>query len=164
MELNWQAALTQAVGFLIVVWLLKKYAWTAILEFVEKRREHIANELDNIEKTKGEADNLRLKLEQELAAIEDTRREKIHEAVADANSVAADIKEDARKDALKLRDKTAQDIDLELDKANTTLRDRMVDAVIVTAEKVIKERLDSEKHRQLITSFLTEVDLKKETR
>lgn len=164
MDLNWQAALTQAFGFIIVVWLLHKYAWKSVLEFTEKRRDHIATELDDIEKSKVQADELRLQLENELAAIEDTRREKIQEAVADANTVAADIKDEARKEAVVLREKTARDVDLELDKANTTLRDRMVEAVITTSERVINERMDSDKHRELIAGFLSEIDLKEGTR
>ena len=44
MELQWKALLTQAVGFLIVLWLLRKYAWGKLLAFTEKRREAIAAE------------------------------------------------------------------------------------------------------------------------
>jgi F-type H+-transporting ATPase subunit b len=164
MDLNWQAVLTQALGFFIVVLLLKKYAWTSILEFTENRRKHIATELDDIESAKVKADELRQQLENELEGIEDTRREKIHEAVTDANAVASDIKDDARKEAVALREKTAQDVNLQLEKANATLRDRMTDAVITTAERVINERLDSDKHRELIVGFLNEIDLKEETR
>jgi F-type H+-transporting ATPase subunit b len=163
MDLQWKAALTQALGFGIVVWLLHKYAWKAVLEFVEKRRETIAAEFDNIEQAKAEADALKVQLEKELDQIETTRRAKIQEAVSEANDIAAEMKEQARVDALDLRNKTSKDIEMELDKANTTLRDRMVAAVVTTSEKVIKERLDSDKHRELIESFLKDVDLKEET-
>ena len=70
------------------------------------------------------------KYEKELADIETTARAKIQVAVADANKLAAGIKEDARKETVALRVKTNQDIELELDKANVALRDRMVNAVI----------------------------------
>ena len=73
MELQWKALLTQVVGFLIVLWLLRKYAWGQLLAFTEKRRETIANEFATIEKSKVDADALRRRYEEELAGIENTR-------------------------------------------------------------------------------------------
>ena len=160
MDLQLKTLLTQVVGFLIVVWLLRKYAWSGLIEFIEKRRETIAAEFENIEKTRADADALKRKFDEELAGIEHTRRVKIQDAASEAKTLAAQIKEDARKDALELRTKANRDIDLELDKANATLRDRMVDAVITTTEKIIRERLDDDKHKQLIREFLKEIELK----
>ncbi len=74
MELQWKALLTQVVGFLIVLWLLRKYAWDKMLAFVEKRRQAIATEFENIEQAKANADVLRRKYEEELAGIEAVRR------------------------------------------------------------------------------------------
>jgi F-type H+-transporting ATPase subunit b len=159
MDLQLKALLTQVVGFLIVVWLLKKYAWSGMLEFMEKRREKIAAEFEEIEKTRADADALKARFDEELADIEHTRRLKIQEAVSEANSLSAQIKEEARQEAVELRAKANRDIEMDLDKANAVLRDRMADAVITTAEKIIRERLDDEKHKQLINEFLKEVNL-----
>jgi len=163
MDLQLKTMLTQVVGFLIVVWLLKKYAWTSLIEFIEKRRETIASEFEKIEATRADADALKQQFEDELAHIETTRRVKIQEAASEASTLAAQIKEDARKEAMDMRHKARSDIDLDLDKANAVLRDRMVDAVITTTEKVIRERLDDAKHKKLILEFLDEVDLRRET-
>jgi len=163
MDLQWKALLTQAVGFLIVVWLLKKYAWSGLLEFMEKRRELIASEFDNIEKTKADADALKAKFDEELAGIEQTRRERIQEAIGEANQHAAEIKDEARGEAVELREKAKKDIGLEMDKVNAILRDRMANAVVTISEKIIRERLDDEKHRELINRFIDEVDLREGT-
>ena len=159
MDLQWRALFTQVVGFLIVVWLLRKFAWDKLIAFIEHRREVIANEFENIEKTKADAGELKAQFEKELADIESTRRARIQDGVQEANAHAAEIKEEARKEALELRDKTARDIELDMDKANVELRDRMVAAVVTTAERLIQERLDDDKHRALINRFLDEVNL-----
>ena len=164
MNFDYPSLLTQIIGLIIVYFLLKKYAWEGILNMIEKRRQTIADEFDNIEKTKAETEDLKVQFEREMAGIEDTRRDKIQEAVTTANGLAAEIKDEARNEAVALREKTNADIELELDKANVTLRDRMVSAVITTSERVIKERLDSDKHKQLINDFLNEIDLKEGTR
>lgn len=160
MDLQVKLIATQIVAFLIVLWILRKYAWGKLLGLIEARREHIASEFEQIEKGKADVDGLRQKYEKELADIDSTARARIQEAVSEANGLAAGIKEDARKEAVAMRVKTNEDIERDLDKANVELRDRMVSAVITVSERVIRERLDSDKHKQLIRDFLEEVDVK----
>lgn len=157
MELQWKALLTQVVGFLIVLWLLRKYAWGQLLAFTEKRRQAIANEFANIEKSKVDADALRRRYEEELAGIESTRRTRIQEAANEASEIASQIREEARRESVDLRVKANQDIAMEMDKANAAFRDHMVNSVIAATNKLIKMRLDDAQHRKLINQFLDEV-------
>jgi len=159
MDIQWKLVFTQLVAFLIVLWVLRKYAWGKLLGLIDERREHIASEFDQIEKGKEDVESLKAKYQKELAEIDTTARARIQEAVSEANDLAASIKEDARKEAVALRVKTNQDIEMELDKANVALRDRMVGAVVVATEKLIRERLDDDKHKKLISDFLAEVDV-----
>ncbi|HEX5132446.1 MAG TPA: F0F1 ATP synthase subunit B [Candidatus Krumholzibacteria bacterium] len=157
MELQWKALLTQALGFLIVLWLLRKYAWDKLLAFIEKRRETIAAEFENIEKARSDADALRRKYDEELAGIEATRRARIQEAVHEASGIAGTIRDDARREAMEMRVKATQDVNIEMEKANAAFRDQMVDAVLTATEKLIRQRLDDAQHRRLINEFLDEV-------
>ncbi len=157
MELQWKALLTQVVGFLIVLWLLRKYAWGQLLAFTEKRRQHIANEFATIEKSKVDADALRRRYEDELAGIENTRRTRIQEAANEAGVIATQIREDARRESVDLRVKANQDIAMEMTKANAAFRDHMVNSVIAATDKLIRLRLDDAQHRKLINEFLDEV-------
>jgi len=159
MQLEWSVIITQAVGFIVVLLLLKKFAWGKLIDFIDSRSESIANEFANIDRGKEEVDQLKGNYEKELANIEETRRVKIQDAAKEAAALAGDIKDEARQDTLVMRQKAEQDIQLELNKANVQLRDQMVNAVVVTTEKLIKERLDDDKHKQLISDFLGEVSL-----
>lgn len=159
MQLEWSVIITQAVGFIVVLLLLKKFAWGKLIDFIDSRSESIANEFAEIDRGKDEVDQLKGNFEKELANIEETRRVKIQDAAKEAASLASDIKDEARQDTLAMRQKAEQDIQLELNKANVQLRDQMVNAVVVTTEKLIKERLDDDKHKQLISDFLGEVSL-----
>jgi len=157
MNLEIKAVLTQIVGFLIVMWLLKKYAWGKLLSFTEARRESIANEFASIEKAKAGVDDMRRKYEEELAGIETTRRARVQDAVHEANQIAGEIRDEARREAVAMRVKATEDINLDLDKANVAFRDSMVNAVIAATERLIRTRLDDAQHRKLITQFLDEV-------
>ena len=160
MELQWKALLTQVVGFLIVLWLVRKYAWGQLLSFTEKRREHIANEFATIEKKKVDAETLKKRYEDELAGIEAARRARIQEAAHEASEIASQVREDARRETVDLRVKANQDIKMEMEKANAAFRDQMVDSVIAATDKLIKLRLDDTQHRRLINEFLDEVAAK----
>jgi F-type H+-transporting ATPase subunit b len=157
MELVWGQIVTHVIGFLIAVWLVKRYAWEKILGFIEHRRETIAASFSEIEQEKEAVAAQKEHFDKELENIETTRRAKIQEAAREAEKLAGGIREDARQEVVGMRDKAKQDIALELDKANVMLRNRMIDAVISTTEKVLRKKLDPETHRGLIEDFLKDV-------
>jgi F-type H+-transporting ATPase subunit b len=157
MQIDWGQIVTHIIGFLLVVGILKKYAWGHISGFVEKRRETIANSFAEIDKGKAEVEEQRAGLDREMEKIEETRRQKIAEAGQEADSLANDIKEEARREAMAAREKAKQDVAIELDKANEVLKDRMIEAVLTTTEKVLAEKLDREKHNKIIADFLARV-------
>jgi len=154
MQIDWGQIVTHAIGFLIAVWLLKKYAWSGLLGFIEKRRQTIATSFEEIDKGRSEVAEEKGRLDKELENIEVTRREKIQEAAREAEELAVGIKDDARKEAIEAREKAKHDIDIELDKANEVLKNRMVESVLIATEKLIGEKLDHDRHNKLISEFL----------
>ena len=154
MQIDWGQIVTHIIGFLIVVWILKKYAWGHLIAFVDKRRETIANSFAEIEKGKAEVLAQRENLDSEMDRIEETRRQKLSEAAKEADALANDIREEARRDAVATREKAKEDVAIELDKANEILKDRMIAAVLTTSEKLLMQELDRDKHNRLISDFL----------
>lgn len=160
MNLEWGQIVTHIIGFLIVVWLLRKYAWSKLLGMMEERRQKIETSFQEIDDAKAEVETQRAAYEAELANIEELRRDKIQKAAQEANQLATEIREEARRETVKMREKAKEDIERDVDKANVALRDNMVDAVITATEKVIRERLDRDKHSKLIEDLLKEVKVK----
>ena len=78
----------------------------------------------------------------------------IYEAVKKGEGIADGIEKKARTHADETRQKAAQDIELEAQKAQIQLRDDVVTMAIGAAEKVIGERLDDALHRKLITEYI----------
>ena len=157
MNIDWGQIVTHIIGFLITVWLLKKYAWSGLLGFVEKRRETIAASFEEIEQEKAAVLAQKKHYDTEIEGIEATRRERIQKAAEEADKLAGEIKEEARREAVATREKAKQDVEIELDKANAVLKDRMVTAVFTATEKLLHEQLDREKHAELVNEFLSQV-------
>jgi F-type H+-transporting ATPase subunit b len=160
MHIDWGQIVTHAIGFLLAVWLLKRYAWGHLLGFVEKRRETIAASFDEIEKGKAEVLQRKTELAKEFEGIEATRRQRIQEAAREAEQLAAQIKEDARQEAIAAREKVKQDVAIEMEKANELFKDYLIDTILTASGKIIDERLDRETHNRLIDDFLNNVKVK----
>ena len=58
MDLQWQLLVTHAVGFLITLWILKKFAWGPLLHMLDERRKNISGEFEKIEHKKEEVTKL----------------------------------------------------------------------------------------------------------
>lgn len=149
--------LTQLVGFIILVWILKKYAWGPILDLLDQRRDKIDGDYAAAEKNLAEAEQLKGDFEIKLTDIKVIEREKVQEAVKRGEDLAEGIVGKARNQAEDLKAKADQDIELESHKAQLELRDSVVAMALGAAEKVIGERLDDNLHRKLIEDYINEI-------
>jgi F-type H+-transporting ATPase subunit b len=157
MHLDLAQIITHVVGFLLLVWLVRRYAWDKLLRFIEARREKISASFTEIEKREEAVAAQKRRYEEELENIEVARRARIQEAAREAEKLAVDIREEARQETVAMRQKAKQDIALEIDRANVELKNRMIEAIFLTSERVLKEKLDRQRHTRLIEDFLKQV-------
>ncbi|MCC6543310.1 MAG: F0F1 ATP synthase subunit B [Nitrospirae bacterium] len=156
MNLEIQQILTQALGFLVLLFILKKIAWKPLLSLLDERREKILSEFQSIERTKSELSRLEQEYKARLAEIDAQARQKIQEAIAEGHQIAVDVQEKAREEAKNILNKAKDNIDLEIAKARVELRNQVVSLAISAAEKVIKEELSDERHKRLVNEFIDE--------
>lgn len=147
--------ITTILGFLLVVWILAKYAWGPILTLLDQRREKIRKDFADAEKALADADKLKADFEAKLADIKTIERERVQEAVKRGEGVASGIVAEARAKAEATLAKAAADIEIEAQKAQLELRAKVVEMTIAATEKVIREHLlDDERHRKLIGDYV----------
>ena len=155
--IDFSILITQILGFLIVLWVLRKVAWGPILGMLEKRREKIAGDVASAETLRREAEELKAKYEQELREIEAQARERIQLAVAEGQKVAEEIRADARGEADRLRAKVQSDIQSEYEKARAALKEDVVKLAIGAARKIVTTDMDENRQRKLVEEFLADV-------
>ena len=148
--------LTQIVGFLIFLFLIRKYAWGPVLQTLEDRKAKIAGDLADAERKKAEAAELRAKLEAELRNIDQQARVKIQEAAAEGQKLAAEIKADAQAEARARLDRADAEIVGERAKAQKGLHEDMARLAVGGAEKILRKKLDENEQRRLIGEFIAE--------
>ncbi|NOY87919.1 MAG: F0F1 ATP synthase subunit B [FCB group bacterium] len=158
MNLEFSQIITHIVGFLIVLWLLKKYAWGPLLAMMEERRNKIAGEFQKIEEGKADVAQLAADYDKKLKEIDLEKRAKLVEAVNEGKKVAEEIKTAAHEEAKKITAKAKAELVRDVAKAKVQLKSDMVAITIAAAEKIIKEELDDQKHHQLIGQFIDGLD------
>jgi F-type H+-transporting ATPase subunit b len=149
--------LTQIIGFLLMLWILRRYAWAPVLNLLEERRQKIAGEFQDADRRKADADRLKAQYEQELRGVEAVARQRLQEAVAEGQRVAAEIKAQANVDALARVARADDEIAREREKAKELLKEQMIRLSMRSAEKILRQRLDEATQRQLVSEFIDEV-------
>ena len=158
MQINFNQLITNILGFLLLFWGLKRFAWGPILAYMDERRQRIVTDFDKIKAGEAENAELRADLDRQLRDVDATARQKIEEATAEGTRLAAEIKDEAREEARKLLDKANADIEHERAKARVALRNDIVGMAVMGAEKILKEKLDGGGQEQLVNRFIDELE------
>ena len=148
---------TQILGFLILLWGLRKWAWGPVLGMLEARRQKIAGAFDEAERRKAEALELKAKYEQDLRGIEAQARQRIQQAVAEGQKVAAEIKVQAHAEAQQRLARAEDEIAREREKAKELLKQHIISLAVRTAEKILRQNLDEKAQRKLASEFIDQV-------
>ena len=149
--------LTQVLGFLILVWILGRFAWGPIVTQLEARRQKIADDFAEAERRQKAADDLKLKYEQDLRGIEAQARVRLQGAVAEGQKVASEMRAQAQLDAQDRLARAEDEVMREREKAKEMLKEQVVSLSIVTAEKILKAKLDDPAQRKMAAQFIDEV-------
>ena len=102
---GWFTIVAQAVNFLILVWLLKRFLYKPILHAIDEREKGIATQLAKAEATKAEAQMERDDFEHKNEAFDEERASLLKEATDKASVERQRLLEEARTDADALRAK-----------------------------------------------------------
>ena len=148
---------TQILGFLILLWGLRKWAWGPVLGMLEARRQKIAGEFAEAERRKAEALELKARYEQDLRNIETQARERIQQAVTEGQKVAAEIRSQAQSDAQQRMARAEDEIAHEREKAKGVLKEQIISLAVRSAEKILRQKVDDPAQRKLAGEFIDEV-------
>ena len=149
-----------AVVFILLVILLKKFAWKPILTAVDKRNESIENALKAAEKAKEDIENLTADNERILNEAKLERDALLKEAREIKDKVIAEAKDKAKIEAEIILVSAKEQITNEKMAAITELKNQVAELSIEIAEKIIKSELqDLNKQKELVTSAISDKDL-----
>ena len=147
----------QTVLFVLLVLLLKKFAWKPILNAVNEREQGIKDALDSAQKAKEEMANLQADNEKLLKEARAERDAMLKEARDIKNKMISDAKDEAKVEADKMVAQAQAAIESEKKAAIADLKNQVATLSLNIAEKVVKQNLATdEKQQELVKSLLEE--------
>ena len=153
-----QQIVAQVLGFLLLLWVLRRYAWGPLLGVLDARRARIEEALAAIQRRQQEMERLERDYRAKLAAIQEEARAKIQEAVLEGKRIAVEIQEQARAQGQALLAKSKDAVAMELAQARVTLRDQMAELTMEALERILRGRVDEKTDRHLVEDVLGELD------
>lgn len=131
------------VIFLVLLFVLAKYAFPPILGYAQAREDRISRLLDEAAEDRAEAERLLAEQKEGL----NTARRRADEIVANAKQAGERAREeimaDAREEHEELLARARKEIGIEREKALEALRREAVDLSMAAAGKVVEQRLDA---------------------
>ena len=146
------------VCFLIVLFVLKRYAFGPIQQVIDERRERIRRALEEADEARDEARKL---LEEHRKLIGQARSE-AEEILGEARQVGKAmqqrVKEETEADRERRLEETKRQIEAETRRALEAIRSDVAELSLVAAEKVARKSLDDKDQRRLIDEAIGELD------
>ncbi len=151
----WQIAI-----LVVLILLLKKFAWGPILNSLNSREEGIKDALESAEKARVEMQNLKADNDKLLHEARTERDAILKEAREMKEKVIADASEEAQKKADKIVAQAKESIELEKQAAMNELKNQVANLSIEIAEKVVRKELSNKKEQhQMIEKMIGDVKL-----
>jgi F-type H+-transporting ATPase subunit b len=148
---------TQILGFLLMLWALRKWAWGPLVGMLEKRREKIEGDFREADRVKAEAEALKVSYEQKLRGADTEARSRIQSAVEEGQRVAAEIKTQAQAEATQRLARAEDEVAREREKAKEQLKQQIIKLSLGAASKILRQKLDDPAQRKLASEFVDEV-------
>ena len=146
-----------AGSFILLLVLIKKFAWSNITGIFEERAEKIASDIDRAEEARQKAEVLAQKREDELAGSRKEAKTIIENAKETAEKSKASILADAKLEAGHLKEKANQEIAQNKVEALQSVKGEVADLTISLAGKIISQNLDSHAHKALIDQYIDQL-------
>lgn len=150
-------ALWSLVTFLVFLFVLKKFAWTPLIDGLDKREANLREELAEAQAARDKAVTALREREAELEKVQDEVREILAEARRDADHTKNEIVTAAQEEARATADRAKQDIQLASQQASKELFDGAAALVASATEHVLGRSLNDEDQNRLIDEALAQV-------
>ncbi|MEE3380655.1 MAG: F0F1 ATP synthase subunit B [Succiniclasticum sp.] len=140
----------QIINFLILLFILGKFAYKPLMKVLDERRERVANDLETAEKTRVEAEALKAQYSKQLADA----REEANAILDKANKAGQKVHDDYMAQAQAEKDQmmtaAKQTIADEKDQALTDVRAQVITLATEIASKVVDQKLNSAADQEMV--------------
>ena len=156
-DLNVGLTVWTSIVFLVLLGILRRYAWGPILAAVEERERRIQDTLNEAANEREEAAKLLAEHRQQMADARRQTQQLIAEGRDAGERVRRDLEEKARVEGQALIERARETIENEKDAALEALRKESVELALAAAARLMQESLDEAKDRELVMGYIDDL-------
>ena len=145
-----------AVNIILLIILLRIFLFKPINKLMDDRTQSIQKDIDDAEKAKQEAEELKKQYEEDLGDAKSEAEKIIMKAHEDAETEKAAIIKKSQEEADQIIEDAGKTIENERRRVLQQAQTEIADLAIEAASKVVGANLDDEKNRKLVDEFLSQ--------
>ena len=147
-------------NFLLLVYLLKRFAWNGLIGALERREQQIADDKLQAKQARESAEALKRELDERLAGISQEAAKKMAEAVQLGQTQRGQLLTAAKEQAERFLAQAKAQIEAEKNQALSDVRNEVVQTAVLAAEKIIRQQIDDNTAHRAVEQVLTEIKKK----
>jgi len=157
MSLVWESTVFAIISFLILYFLLNKYAFGPLFGIMEKRREMVNEQIRSAEKNRLDSEKMLAEQQEALQTARQEAYDIIEQARVTSTRQAEEIVRLAKEDANRIKEEALKEIENEKNKAVAALRSQVSAMSVLIASKIIEKQIDEKSQKELVEQYLKEV-------
>jgi F-type H+-transporting ATPase subunit b len=147
--------------FLILLWLLGKFAWRPLLAALERRQEAIRKSLDDAQQARQELERLNVESRKILAEARVQADQILSQTRSDASRLRDELKQKAQAEAAGVIKNAERQIEMETARAVQQIRNEAVDISITIASKLLERNVTREDNERLIEETFKQIEARR---
>lgn len=154
--INAKLLIVQGVGFLILLFVLKKFLFSRILNVIKTRADEVKETYDKTEKDRREAERLKIAYQERLREANKEADRKIQEAVKEARGISDDIIRKSNENAAEIKTKAQTEIEFARRQALADVREYVVNLTILSSSRLIEQSVSEDTAKRLVNNVINE--------
>jgi F-type H+-transporting ATPase subunit b len=146
------------ITFLVLLFLLAKFAWKPLLTALESRQDTIRKSLDDAQKAKEELERLQRESAEIIRKAHVDAQAIVGKGRTDAERLGEELRQKAREEADGIIKNAERQIQLETRRAVQEIRREAVDLSVTIASKLLERHVSKEDNERLINDTLKQIE------
>jgi F-type H+-transporting ATPase subunit b len=151
-------AIWTIITFLVLLWLLAKFAWRPLLRALDARQETIKKSLEDAQQARREMEALSKESDRILRAAHAEAESIVASSRAEAEKLREEIKQKSKTDSEAIVREARRQIETETGRALRQIRGEIADMSVTIASKLIQRNFSTEENGALIEETLKEME------
>ena len=140
------------IAFALTFFLLVKFAWKPIVSSIKSRENKISEAIEKTNELHVQISNLKAQNDEMLSKVREEKVAIMKQATEESQRMIEESKTKAKLEAEKIMTQASEDVANLKNKAFDEVKEQIADIVILTTEKILKEKLKDKKQQEKIIS------------